>query len=155
MHKEYEKLGGGDREKEQAWRSEYIQDRIERLSYNSFDLLHDLRSTNAGEAIPELLKMKEFPDDYSKFWFAFTLHDLASCQSATKDNKRKALRQSERLWEEILKSPKGITDENRQLVVPYMIEALHAEDAEGYVRNYTQSRLKKLNGTTRRWWQRR
>lgn len=155
VHGEYEKLGGGDKEKESVWRAEYIQDRVERLTPNSFDIFHDLKSANASEAIPFLLRIDEFSDDYSKFWIAFTLNDLASYQSTTKENKKNALRQSEKLWKEILEKPKGITDEHRKLVVPYMLEALEADDAECYVRNYTQTKLKEQQGTTRRWWQRR
>lgn len=148
VHEEYAKLGGGDKEAEAIWRAEFISDQLSKLSVHDFDPLQQLRNANAGEAIPGLLEIHDYGDDYSRFWYAFTLHDLARYESATKTNKKRALSKALDLWNEIIKSPKGISEVNRAQVGDFMLENLEAKTAEGYVKNYTESKLRELKGTT-------
>gem|GEM_PF-2437588 len=155
VHEEYAKLGGGDEEAEATWRAEFISDQLSNLSIEDFDPLQELRNANAGEAIPALLEVDDYGDDYSRFWYAFTLHDLARYETAPKANKKRALSKASELWNGILKKPVGISEVNRSQVGDYMLENLQAKTAEGYVTNYTESKLQELEGTTRRWWQRR
>lgn len=155
VHEEYAKLGGGDNEAEANWRDEFISDQLSKLSVEDFEPLQQLSNANAGEAIPPLLEIDDYGDDYSRFWYAFTLHDLARHESVTKANKNRALSKASELWNGILKSPKGISAVNRAQVGDFMLEQLKATTAEEYVQNYTESKLRELKGATSRWWQRR
>ena len=142
VHEDYAKLGGGDKEEEAIWRAEFIADQLKKLSFEDFDPLQQLRNANAGEAIPALLEIDDYGDDYSRFWYAFTLHDLASYDTATKENKKRALNRASELWSGILKHPVGISEANRSQVGDYMLEHIQAKNAEGYVKNYTESKLR-------------
>lgn len=155
VHEQYTRLGGGNQEDEASWRAEFIADQLAKLSTEDFDPLQQLRNANAGEAISSLLKIEDYGDDFSRFWYAFTLHDLARYETASKEDKKKAHQKASELWQGILKHPVGISDLNRAQVGEYMLKSLQAKTAEGYLQNYTQSKLQELNGTTRGWWQRR
>jgi hypothetical protein len=137
----YLRVGGGDNEKEEQWRKEYVEHWISQISTIDLLPLRRLMDSIAVEAIPVLLAIKDYGDDYSKFWFAFALQNLAKRQSANRHDQVKARAKAKTLWEEILSSPNGILPEHRKDVKPYMLEAFKAKTAEDYVRNYCIRKL--------------
>jgi len=144
VREEYLALGGGDKEQEAQWRSEYIQHWLSKISVHDLDPLRRLMSADAHEAIPALLNLDDYGDDYSKFWFAFSLADLARCVCKTKEIKMAARQKARSLWLEILDRPRGITPNHRKDVTRNMLEAFNAKTAEEYVTNYTQRKLGEL-----------
>jgi hypothetical protein len=141
---EYLRLGGGDPNKEKEWRNEYIDYWSSRISVVDLKPLSRLRDTKAHEAIPILLKVNDFGDDYSKFWFAFTLNELARSINTKDSEKIKALEKARALWQDILDTPKGIGPIHRREVKKYMLDALNAKNAEEYVSKYAKSKLNEI-----------
>ncbi|MFK5921018.1 MAG: hypothetical protein QM496_02470 [Verrucomicrobiota bacterium] len=98
FYEEYKKLGGGNKDEEALWKLEFIADQLTKLSTDDFKPLHQLCSAKAGEAIPALLDVDEYGDDLSRFWYAFTLHDLTRHGFISEENKKKALMKANELW---------------------------------------------------------
>jgi hypothetical protein len=131
----YLALGGGDREQERAWRKEFIDDWIARLSIHDREPLRWLMNANAVEAIPVLLGMEDFGDDFMKFWYAFALENIARCD-LPQEGRRMAIARAVELWREILDAPRGIDPLHRAEINASMLEAFGARTAEEYVSNY-------------------
>lgn len=136
----YLALGGGNGEQERAWRKEFIDDWISRLSTHDREPLRWLMNANAVEAIPALLGMENYGDDFMRFWFAYTLENLARC-GLKQEIRQAAVARAVELWQEILDAPRGIDPLHRSEINASMLEAFGARTAEEYVGNYASFML--------------
>jgi hypothetical protein len=141
---QYQELGGGNRAKEEQWRYEFIQDAINRLSSDDLCPLHSLMNTHAHEAIPSLLEFNIYTDDYYKFWFAFTLSEVATTSGVNKKHSKLALKKAKSLWTELIENPQGITPDHKKDVDKFMLKSFDASTPEEYVHNYSLKMLKKI-----------
>jgi hypothetical protein len=139
---DYKRFGVSS-EKEKEWRDEYIAHWISKLSSSDLVALTSLRQANAHESLQVLLKFSDYGDDYSKFWFAFTIAELAKLKDTDRKETIVARETAQKLWREILSKPNGISPEHRDEVKYFMLEGLKATTAEEYIQKFT---LKKLKG---------
>jgi hypothetical protein len=139
----YHKLGGSG-EKEKAWRDEYIDFWLSKLGTTDLTTLFNLRNTGACEILEKLIGLNDYGDDYSKFWFAYTIADLAQNSRVERTAAKKAREKAQVLWEEILSEPRGISKDHKKEIRPDMLEALGANTAEEYLINYSKRKLKEM-----------
>lgn len=143
VRQKYLELGGSGKY-EPEWRAEYISHWVSRMHEGDLDALNRLSHAKAYETIPVMLEITDYGDDYSKFWYAFTLADLGRSISGNNELKRSAHKKAVSLWNEIIENPCGISKPHRSKIDKGMLEALDASSAEEYIRNYTESKLKQF-----------
>lgn len=141
----YKELGGGDKEKEAQWRKEYIDCWISEINTNDTNPLWRIMNAWAWEAIPAILAMEDYGDDYMKFWFAFTLEKISRGRHIDRKLRKAALKKARALWIEILEHPVGITREHKKEIGNTGRATFHATSPEDYILKYTKSRLANVN----------
>jgi len=132
---------GGCPEKELVWRREYINRELEKVRTYELEALRNLTTADAFEAIPGLLELREFEDDYFRFWYAFTLLEIAPSNHLDGQLKAKVFEVVRVICAELSNGPINICAKNRAQVTSRMLSALNASTPEEYVQNYAQ-RLK-------------
>jgi hypothetical protein len=137
---QYLNFGGGNKALEEMWRLEFINHWLNQLSTEDLNPLRHLTTTWAYEALPTLLAMDNYGDDYSKFWFADALAQLSS-QEKDKLMSKQAKNKAFELWTEIMESPVGITPTHRSSISVSMQKALDATSPEEYLHNYSKRKL--------------
>lgn len=137
---DYRQLGGSP-EHEPQWRAEYIQKNLQLAQTDLAQAMQFLSHAEAGEALPEILKLQHYSDDYDKFWYAFYLYELARTSSAPTSERKNAQQQAVNLWNLIVSKPAQVTPENRPKIQQYAIEALKVKTAEEYLVAYSHRKL--------------
>ncbi len=126
---------GGCKEHEAEWRHEYILNKVAEAQAHDKNALFGLQVAEAVEAIPSLLLMEDFGDDYFRFWHAFTLNHLAKFASNSATGKQ-AKNAAIETWRELLSRPILIAQRNRHRVSAEVLEMWKAQSVEEYLRNY-------------------
>jgi hypothetical protein len=125
---------------EAAWRREFVLFWIDRLSTDDLTAVNKLRDAWAGEALPDLIKIADTGDDYTKLWFANAIWHLANGANISTATRQQATQTAVRLWQSLAQRPIRISASHHTLIVPYMW-ALKASTPEEYVQNYAREQL--------------
>lgn len=132
---------GGCREHETQWRDEYIHRNVELAQTNIVDGMRLLSYAQAQEALNEVMSLRNYGDDYEKFWYAFYLSELARLDNTPKGVRAAARKRAANLWNEIVHTPLKVTPENRQKVHEDALKAFRAESAEEYFTRFSRRKL--------------
>jgi hypothetical protein len=143
----YLNLGGGDPQKEAQWRKEYIETWLSRLNKDDVNVLHRLMNTGAGEAIPVILDLGDYGDDFMKYWFAYTLVDLSSDPNIENKLRNEARKKARKLWIEVLQSPVGINKEHHDQMIGSRQDPLNEVDLEKRLQDSIRHQLKETKWT--------
>jgi hypothetical protein len=121
---------------EMEWRAEFIEFWKTHLSLDNMRPLHLLEHAGAIEALPEIITMSRKGDDYSKFWYACTIWNLAYGYV----NRNEAIRIALRIWISLSIRAKNITPKHKNEISKFM-KNLGASTPEGYLKNYSRRKL--------------
>lgn len=128
-------------ETEILWRQEYISFWESQLSTNSLTALFHLRDAHALEALADIIRIANQGDDYSRFWFADVLWELAGTMGCPPTVRKNAIDTAFEIWEALLQNSITLTDEHHMAITPQMMEALEATNPEEYILHYTQQKM--------------
>lgn len=140
---EYILLGGGNPKMEKEWRNEFIDYWLNKIDEEELESFNHLQLSEAKEILLQLVnKQIEFKDDYIKFWYAFTLKDIATGYQVNPNDKSIAIQKAKKIFSELISKEIYLTKENRQKITEMMKEALKANTEEEYILNYSKNILK-------------
>jgi len=167
---EYKKFDVSN-EQENKWTREYVSHWISKLSADDFQAVNSLSATSAGEALPEMFRISELGDSFTKLWYANAIWEIASGGIMSPIMRERARRKSISLWQSLLNSPIELTDNHRKKVseivenqaqlersiqmaresrgLPQRPTTSQAATPDDYILNYAKSKLreaKKRNG---------
>lgn len=158
-------------EQEKIWTREYISYWISKLSADDFQAVNNLSATYAGEALPEMIRISELGDSFTKLWYANAIWNIAWGGVMSPILRERARRKSISLWQSLLSNPIEFTDEHRKKIseivenqaqleksiqmaresrgLPQRPTTSQAKSLNDYILNYAKSKLresKKRNG---------
>jgi hypothetical protein len=112
---EYKKFDVSN-EQENKWIREYVSHWISKLSVDDFQAVDNLRATSAGEALPEMFRISELGDSFTKLWYANAIWSIACGGIMSPMMRERARRKSISLWQSLLDNPIEFTDDHRKKV---------------------------------------
>ena len=147
MDIKYKELGGIELERE--WYQEYLNYWLSQLSVDDMEAVDKLHHSYAVEALPDLIRMTENGDGYSKLWYANAIWDIAMSLKRAQGICEEAVNTSIQIWETLAKGDFHLTDEHVKIIIPRLIPA-YAKTPEKYIVEYAKSKLseaeKRLSG---------
>jgi len=139
---EYRKFGITESE-EKEWRQEYIAFWLSQLDVDGLTAVNRLCDADAGEALPDLIKMAGKGDSYAKLWYANAIWHIASRASifdASMLVQNQAIQTAIDLWQSLVQGPIELSDNHTAEISPNM-KHLGASMPEEYVLNYAKRML--------------
>jgi hypothetical protein len=158
-------------EQEKKWTREYTEYWIGKLSVDDFQAVNRLNAASAGEALPEMSRISELGDSFTKLWYANAIWDIACSGIMSPIMRERARRKSIYLWQSLLKGPIEFTADHRNKVSAIVENRVQVENSirtaresqklhqhpttsqtrtpEEYILDYAKSKLresKKRNG---------
>jgi hypothetical protein len=112
---EYKKYGIS-REQENNLTREYTTGWISKLSADDFRAVDNLRATDAGKALPEMFRISELGDSFTKLWYANAIWSIACGGIMSPIIRERARRKSISLWHSLLHDPIEFTEDHRKEV---------------------------------------
>jgi hypothetical protein len=137
--REYDKYGA-TKEQEVEWRKEYIDCWIARLSTDDFEAVNNLNHAWAVEAMPDLIRICNQAEGYTKLWYANVIWNLATGASLQADIRQQAIEVSINAWESLLDGNFNIPEHFRKKIILNM-PPIEATTPEEYVVNRAKRKL--------------
>ena len=103
-------------EQENKWTREYTAFWISKLSADDFQAVNSLSAADAGDALPEMFRISELGDSFTKLWYANAIWKIACYGIMSPIMRERARRKSITLWQSLLNNPIEFTDEHRTKV---------------------------------------
>jgi hypothetical protein len=140
---EYIKLGGKDPQKEKEWRKEYIEYWMDKVETDELKAFNKLSYADATEILKQLTKKRHFKDDYIKFWYAFTLINLANIKDSNKRDKINAIKKAKTILNELINKDISLSSQSEKSITKEMMESLKANTKKEYIITYSKKLINK------------